>query len=534
MNRLRIKLFSIIILIFFQPDFLHSAIYYVKNNGNDDASGFSDAEAWKSISKINSFIFKSGDTVRFKRGDLFDDATLKSPRIDNFTIEDYGSGPKPKIDGDKIQPIYIDDPIKNLTIRNIDISGQDWTSAHGTNAFLINLNGLILDGIEVNGHGGSNGVNYNKFGCNPIRIILCSGEIEIKNCSLYNWGPNEMPAHDTGEIYAFFIDRTSKGTFKVHHNIVHDINADAIQIRMYTGFKGEIYNNRFYNCGENAVDIKASDNIDVYHNEFYREPGFVGHGGIGGNRGHLINVIGSTEAGGSDSDNNTIRENYLHDCDDAAIRIGFLAEDYYNDNIKIYLNWIENTRGIAFGNSAVNLKIYDNIIVNSKINAIKEENGNLGTEIYNNIIYNDHDHNLQYTIYLKVSNQTVIKNNVVFIYDPDAYGLYLQYGSFYEISCNYWYNASSESRINLKGELYSTSNLSNWQKLTNTNETFIAPQFNNPEILDLSLKEAAYCNGEIVGVRNYSHVQQIKNNNKIQSLTPPSRLRFSQKTVKIP
>jgi hypothetical protein len=473
-----------IVLYFLLAGYAQSATYYVKSDGNDKSSGLSDAQAWKTISKVNSYQFKNGDTVRFKRGSTFNDVTLGSPGVNDFTIEDYGAGKKPVFDGDRILPINIEEGIRNLTIRNIDISGQDWTKANATNVLLKNIENITIDGVDGNGHKGGNGKNLNELGCYPIRLLRCSGNIEIKN----------------------------------------------FQVRMYQGPRGEIYNNLFYNCGENAVDIKASDNVDVYHNEFYREPGFVGHGGIGGDRGHLITLNASTEAGGSDSDNNTIRDNYLHDCDDAAIKIGFLTKDYYNDNNKIHGNWIENTRGITFGNSAVNLKIYDNMIINSNIYAIKEENSEKGTEIYNNIIYNDHQHNLQYVIYLKESNQTAIKNNVIFIddSDSDAYGLFLKNGSFSEIRCNYWYNASNNLRMNIKNTKYYATDIDKWKGLTAASEQFNDPKFNDPQNLDFSFAEPLSCNGQVIGVLNFATLKNIKNPNG-RTLAPPSRLRLTQK-----
>ncbi len=45
-----------------------AATYYVKPDGNDNADGRSDATAWKTIAKVNSFSFQPGDDVYFKCG----------------------------------------------------------------------------------------------------------------------------------------------------------------------------------------------------------------------------------------------------------------------------------------------------------------------------------------------------------------------------------------------------------------------------------------------------------------------------------
>ena len=45
-----------------------AASYYVRSDGNDRASGKSDAEAWASLEKVNRHSFKPGDVVLFREG----------------------------------------------------------------------------------------------------------------------------------------------------------------------------------------------------------------------------------------------------------------------------------------------------------------------------------------------------------------------------------------------------------------------------------------------------------------------------------
>jgi hypothetical protein len=51
------------------------ATYYVKNGGSDSADGLSDANAWATVTKVNTFSdttgFAAGDSILFKRGDIF-------------------------------------------------------------------------------------------------------------------------------------------------------------------------------------------------------------------------------------------------------------------------------------------------------------------------------------------------------------------------------------------------------------------------------------------------------------------------------
>jgi hypothetical protein len=129
----------------------HAATYYVKNSGDDRASGLDDNTAWRTINKVNSFVFSKGDTVLFKRGDTFADSGLRMSNVENFTIADYGEGDKPLFDGNKIKPILITDS-KNVIIKNIDISGQEWSIGKSPNLGVSNVEGVTIDGIYGNGH----------------------------------------------------------------------------------------------------------------------------------------------------------------------------------------------------------------------------------------------------------------------------------------------------------------------------------------------------------------------------------------------
>jgi len=74
--------------------------YYIKNLGSDTNTGLSDAQAWKTCTKVGSISFVAGDIVYFKRGDTWREelsfigaGSLGNPVI----IADYGTGAKPVI-----------------------------------------------------------------------------------------------------------------------------------------------------------------------------------------------------------------------------------------------------------------------------------------------------------------------------------------------------------------------------------------------------------------------------------------------------
>ena len=96
----------LIILIFLLPLSLGATNYYVKNGGSDEAAGTSDATAWETITKVNTFwaagTFAPGDSILFKRGDTwYGTITVAEPGTagNPIVIGAYGTGEKPIITG---------------------------------------------------------------------------------------------------------------------------------------------------------------------------------------------------------------------------------------------------------------------------------------------------------------------------------------------------------------------------------------------------------------------------------------------------
>jgi hypothetical protein len=77
--------------------------YYVDaTNGNDNNSGISQAAPWKTIAKVNSSSFQPGDSILFKRGDVWREFLIPpssgSPG-NPITFGAYGTGANPIISG---------------------------------------------------------------------------------------------------------------------------------------------------------------------------------------------------------------------------------------------------------------------------------------------------------------------------------------------------------------------------------------------------------------------------------------------------
>lgn len=80
--------------------------YYVKSTGSDSNTGLSDAQAWQTISKVNTEwaagTFAAGDFIYFRRGDTFYGTlaiTESGTSSANITVGAYGTGENPVLSG---------------------------------------------------------------------------------------------------------------------------------------------------------------------------------------------------------------------------------------------------------------------------------------------------------------------------------------------------------------------------------------------------------------------------------------------------
>lgn len=71
--------------------------YYVSNAGNNANNGLTTSASWQTLAQVNGTTFASGDSVLFKRGDVFYGSLTNV--ASGVTFADYGSGAKPKITG---------------------------------------------------------------------------------------------------------------------------------------------------------------------------------------------------------------------------------------------------------------------------------------------------------------------------------------------------------------------------------------------------------------------------------------------------
>lgn len=473
-----------------------AATYYVRNGGNDSATGTSDATAWASISKVNSFAlaqnFHSGDIIQFKRGSVWtlqNDETLgnKEPGLSNpihwgtingLTIQDYGTGNKPRISGVYKQPIYINSEgsISNLLIKNIDISGTGWLSLGYSrgNLWVENATNIVIDGIYLDGHKDTvvwgtleSGIQTGKVG----------GNLEIKNCEIFNLvnisGPQGYDADDRHGILTWNQVKL-EGTERIHDNIIHHVDADCIQSARWQTPQ-YIYNNKFSYFGENAIDLKNCRYAEIYGNEILRGDYLTGGGGTGDTDAanivtHTFDDIDLVYRGQDIS----IHDNTIGSTAYKCLYIADLGTQVYNNS------FVDCRTGILFHVGDYRTKVFNNTFDFKKdyacdysnCSAIRYTNEGSydNTSVYNNtmnINTNTHMYGIYYQALARNTGNS-ITNNIIRMGRNSSlvYPLYIQdydgANSFPSISHNSVFGTNA-NRVNYDGVPYSASQLSAWK-----------------------------------------------------------------------
>jgi hypothetical protein len=126
------------------PPPISGTTYYVSSTGNDSNSGTSKSSAWKTINKVNSFVFKAGDGVLFQGGGPSFTGSIVlngtnvpgSSSTKGLVISSYDNGPATLTANAGSPGIEIDDAVSGITISNLILRGNTAGSGPG-----INLNG---------------------------------------------------------------------------------------------------------------------------------------------------------------------------------------------------------------------------------------------------------------------------------------------------------------------------------------------------------------------------------------------------------
>lgn len=505
--------------------------YYVKNGGNNGLDGLSDANAWETITYVNSINFANSDTINLKRGSTFTDSTLTlnatSVGRTGITVQDYGTGDKPRIDGNYVQPIVINQALVNLTVKNIDVSGWNYgpSYVYRNRATFSSINGIVIDGVDFDGYDGVNtfaGVKTETYTCEfpypsagwahcVIEVANCeNGDVTVKNCTISNlvketgfidsfnaWCKNDLKGILLYPTDYEIVGKTS-GTVDIHDNVISNVYSDSIQIK---GIQVEhyIHDNVCVGFGENFFDSKTSRAGRVYNNiitgdNIGKDPG-NGWFGPGGMVFHTAPDMESTLP----VDDQWIYNNYISDIYGEGMYLGA--------DTKVYNNYIKDVLlGIRCEKSGC--EIYNNIIETTS-NVEQDPDGHYvgrfrtgilltgntsdSSKIYNNtiVISNNLD---EYGISIENIGSgaaNVIKNNIIQVSKDSAVVFPIYWdgtGTEPETSNNVSHSVARTNRISWNGVTYTASDQAAWIAAGHPNEQFTDPLLVNVATGDLTLQ----------------------------------------------
>ncbi|MCK5218042.1 right-handed parallel beta-helix repeat-containing protein [bacterium] len=343
----------------FLPAVVWGATYYVKNGGNNELDGLSDATAWETINQVNSYNFEIGADVYFKCGGTWNKQTLN---VDWHGTESnrvvigayYMSG------GNEVFGVNGNKPIIEGIPRPNDDNNETNCYPVNRNDSLVKITGdfVTLQNIKVHHSGGrgiavlnGGGINYPISNVNVNNCIMdycqMSGIIvfnlaigEITNNIIVNVSRMALNPVN-GNWPAALVTHSGSRNLKINNNTVHSNHGEGIQTYSW------------------AHDLIIEDNV-LYENA---KAGF--------------NITGSYPPSTNTSYNLVIRKNLIYGTTDPVYHRGDgpSAAIYINDasndsvyNIEIYNNLIAYCSSAFFLASAQadclhDVQIYNNTIV---------------------------------------------------------------------------------------------------------------------------------------------------------------------------
>lgn len=363
--------------------------YYIKEDGNDNNSGTSIAQAWKSIAKANLCMFKPGDVLHFEGGKIFLgnlllDANDAGTGIKPVKITSYG-GSRATINAGKGAGIKVNNS-SHIIIENLNFIGAGRKTGNTEDGLFFNTcSNIKIENVSVSGFQHS-GINIS-HGCN-------------------NFNLKNIEAHSNG-----FAGISSQGIYNGHRNK-----------NVYIGHS-RVYNNPgdptiTNNHSGNGIVAGETDNVIIEHceafNNGYDMP-WGGNGPVGIWAWNADNVLiqhcaayenktkaGAKDGGGFDFDGgvtNSVMQ-YCISYNNHGAGYGIFqfagAAKWNNNTIRYCIS--ENDGNIsANGNIGIwngsgkagdfsNLNFYNNVIVNNSKSCIEFFDQNFQQfSFYNNI-----------------------------------------------------------------------------------------------------------------------------------------------------
>jgi hypothetical protein len=398
------KLFALIVILFAVK--VTGQTFYISPSGNDNATGTSSGNAWKSISKLNNTTLAPGTTVLFEGGQSFNGSIYLDQNDANSSsvpviISSYGTG-KALISSGNDKGFFAYNT-KGIHVSNLVFEGSSMaTNTSDGVSFYTDLPGNVklanikCENLEIK--------NYGKTGLFISSYNLNTG---FKNVLI-----NNVEVHDvkeTGILTSAFTSQTHTGW--AHENIVirnsqtYNIPgyADASSHRgsgiILSGVDGALIEKSTAHhtgsanthCGgPGGIWAYDCNNLIIQYCESYKNSSGSGCDGLG------FDLDGGIT-------NSILQYNYSHDNDGAGYLLGQYdnARNWNNNTVRYNISENDgrtNAGGITLfkgvNTTMNNCKIYHNTVFTSSsasnplvsaFSIINWNTGITGVEVYNNI-----------------------------------------------------------------------------------------------------------------------------------------------------
>jgi len=384
--------------------------YYVDSaSGADDNSGTLPASPWKTLARVNTTVFHSGDIILFKSGSAWSGPLWpKGSGKDGqpIRVDKYGGESKPIINGAgeaedavllKNQEFW---EINNLEITNTGTGTAVRRGVHVVAENSGDLHHIYLRNLTIHDVNGADsdkvngGINYHCIGdSEPSRFV----DLRIEDNHIYHVDRSGIFGWSTHWVRSKWYP--SLGVI-IRNNVLNDIGGDGIVPVATDGAVVE-YNvvgkaNQRSAGYDVAIWAWSADNTVIQFNEAY------------GTR-------GQRDGEGFDSDwnsrNTVIQYNYSHDNDGGFLLIcneggENQAVSVGNTGTIVRYNISQNdhNRGINIAGPVTDSQIYNNTIYvgkNEKVDLLLYSDWGgwaSGTYLYNNIFYVDGSAQFSYAI----------------------------------------------------------------------------------------------------------------------------------------
>ncbi|MBM77678.1 MAG: hypothetical protein CL846_04290 [Crocinitomicaceae bacterium] len=232
--------------------------YYISNSlGNDNNNGLSSNQPFKSIEKLNSITFQSGDSILFKSGDIWDGMFwLKGSGTNSnpIVVNSFGNGAKPIINGSGYQACILIYNNENIEINNLELTNE---TSHLDS--LGNTKKLAGFGGVENTWGSGKNV---RFGIKIVGTTKSLSGFKLKNLTIHDVFPTPDLAQHIHKGYGIKLETQSDTSISLLNTI------SKVIISNCTVTKTGHYGIWIKSLGLNKIDSIKNADIEIYDCSF--------------------------------------------------------------------------------------------------------------------------------------------------------------------------------------------------------------------------------------------------------------------------